>query len=132
MLHTDDAVALIVSEYDAFLATALPPVSLLPAVVTVSVPSRGWRFQLKVRPSDFVRDLEEAVTQQVLAAFGDTVQSFDGTWSLADVISADGAGGAGAILLSPATTLYVSCPGGRCVHSRLRLPFRRKAPCVTC
>jgi hypothetical protein len=57
------------------------------------------------------------VTQQVLAAFGDTVQSFDGNWTLADAISADGAGAAGTIMLSPTTTVYASCPGGRCVLS---------------
>ena len=83
------------------------------AVVTVCIPSRGWRFQIRVRPTDYLTDVTEAVIDKALQAHGESVANFgaDTRWELADVVG--GAGITAPLLFSPTAPLYAQAPSGR-------------------
>lgn len=122
LLRADTAVQAVVAEYDAYMGSAMPSPSLLPAVVTVTVPSKGWRFQLKLRPTDYLRDVIECVGEKVAQGFGEQIQSFapDCRWSIADAASVGaGAGTSNTIFFTDDTPLYTQCPGNRSVSAQV-------------
>lgn len=99
------------------------------AVVTVFIPSRQWRFQVKIRPTDYLRDIIEVVVARATDAFGEVIAGFsgDGVWLIGDVESTKdttgspsgsvAAGGttSSLVTLSTSEPIFSQCPGKRCV-----------------
>lgn len=81
------------------------------AVITVSVPSRGWKFQVKLRPTDYLRDVMDAVSQRVFQGFGETVQQFnpDCQWVLGAVTTSSSPSSSDTITFTDTTPLYAQC-----------------------
>jgi hypothetical protein len=123
------------TSHAAVVATTLSPLSMRvsQAVITVFIPSRQWRLQLKLRPTDYLRDVVELVTARAADAFGEVITGFseDGSWTLGDVGSAKVVGspvtstvatGGSASLLVTVTGLepvFSQCPGKRFVLARV-------------
>ena len=77
----------------------------------MSVPSRGWRFPLRLRPSDFLQDVIDVV-QAAVSGMGDAVAaiSADAVWEVARPSNEASSVPAG-IALSTATPLFAQLVG---------------------
>jgi hypothetical protein len=81
--------------------------------LTVSVKSRGWRFQVRLRPADLLQDIKDAVVQNA-AAVGETVVGFhsDCRWLMFETTA--GAGAAAASGDGAGAGTGAAGGGGRC------------------
>jgi hypothetical protein len=89
--------------------------------VHIVVPSRGWRFPCRLRPTDFLQDVIDALVQGA-AGVGETIVDLPGTcvWTATTPHSAGVASSAGAsattatagVTLAPGLPIFHQFPGG--------------------
>lgn len=76
--ETQKCSALVAEAYDRYLSDHIPPLSILPVSVTVSLLRKGLQFNgVQLKPRDSVDDIKQKISELVKLKHGDDVISFD-------------------------------------------------------
>jgi Zinc finger, C3HC4 type (RING finger) len=114
----DRAYAALVADSKAYLETVAVPITLMPATVSVSIPSLSLRFDLRIRPTDTISSaimpaVLKAATEATREVKVDAIEyGADSAWKLVTATTEPGSD-AGLPSLDVSKPLFSQCEGGR-------------------